>query len=298
MKRLGFFTLALTFAIQPATLLAQKKEDFIALQRDVAALQEQIKTLQKSQDDKFAALQGAIQQAVDANSRITSAMTALQREIDSKLADQSSKLVAPVATLGSKIDQVSDDTRAMGNSVSDLVQRVNALDTKLKDISDAVRTLAAQTPATPPPGPQTAATPPPPACPTPASELWENARRDYSAGHTSIAQTEYSDYLKCYRDTANAPAAQFKIGMIYFDGGHYDDAVQAFGDAVEGFPENPSRPEAMYYKAVALMKEGQHKTEAGDAFKEYLSTYAHGTHVQDAHRNLRVLGLEPGNRKR
>ena len=39
MKRLGLSTLGLILGLNPAMLLAQKKEDFIALQRDVAALE-------------------------------------------------------------------------------------------------------------------------------------------------------------------------------------------------------------------------------------------------------------------
>jgi len=292
MKRLGLSTLGLILGLNPAMLLAQKKEDFIALQRDVAALEEQVKGLQKSQDDKFAALQSLIQQAVDASGRVNSGMTALQHEVDTKLNDQQGKLVAPMATLGSKIDQLTDDSRAVGNSVTDLVQRINALDTKLADISSAIRILQTQPAAAPAPTTPIAAVP---TCPTPATELWESARRDNSGGKADIAMTEYMEYIKCYHDTANAPLAAYKIGQNYYEAGQYDEAVKAFDAALE-FPENPSRPEAMYYRAVALTKAG-HKTDAGNGFKEFLKAYPHDTHVQMAHSNLKALGLEPAGRK-
>ncbi|MEO7142456.1 MAG: hypothetical protein ABI165_03035, partial [Bryobacteraceae bacterium] len=60
MKRLLVFTLM----IGPAILTGQRKEDFLALQRDVATLGEQVKALQKSQDDKMAMLQTMLQQSV------------------------------------------------------------------------------------------------------------------------------------------------------------------------------------------------------------------------------------------
>jgi TolA-binding protein len=292
MRRLGLSALGLILAFEfsPAMLLAQKKEDFIALQRDVAALQEQVKGLQKSQDDKFAALQGLLQQAVDASGRVTAGMTTLQHEVDTKLNDQQGKLVAPVATLGSKIDQLADDSRAVGNSVTDLVQRVNALDTKLADISSAIRSLQTQAPAPPAPAPATQI-PAAPVCPTTADSLWENARRDSSTGHPDMALTEYVEYAKCYHDTANAPTALYKVGTMYLDNGQYDEAVKAFDSVLEQFPENPSRPEAMYFKGIAQMKAG-HNTDAGQTFKDYLNAYPRKEHVAMAHQNLRTLGFE------
>jgi len=49
----------------PGLLLAQKREDILSIQRDVAQLQDQMKQMQTSQDQKFAALQALVQQAVD-----------------------------------------------------------------------------------------------------------------------------------------------------------------------------------------------------------------------------------------
>jgi TolA-binding protein len=288
MKGLGFLTLGLTLVLTPAMSLAQKKEDIIALQRDVATLQEQLKGLQKSQDDKFAATQSMLQQAIDANGKVTSAMAALQRDIDSRLNDQQGKLVAPVATLGSKIDQMSDDFRAVGNSVAELVKRMNALDSKLSDISSAIRIL--QTPPTPAPVPAASAAGP--SCPgTTAESLWQSARSDASTGKTQLAMKEYADYVKCYNDTANAPVAQYKIGQLYFDAGQYDDAAQAFDAVLEQFPENPTKHEAMYFKGVAQMK-GGHNTDAGNTFTQFIHAYPHDDHVGMAHQNLRALGLE------
>jgi TolA-binding protein len=288
MKSLGLLTLGLALVLSPAVLRAQKKEDFLQIQRDVAALQESVKNLQKSQDDKFTAMQSMLQQAIDTNGRITSAMTALQRDIDSKLNDQQGKLVAPVATLGSKIDQMSDDFRAVGNSVAEMVKRMNALDSKLSDISSAIRIL--QTPATPVPVPAANATGP--SCPgTTADGLWQSARSDASTGKAQLAMKEYIQYAQCYKDTANAPVAMYKVGQMYLEVGQYDEAAEAFDAVLEQFPENPTKHEAMYFKGVAQMK-GGHNTDAGKTFKEFINTYPHDDHIAMAHQNLRALGLE------
>lgn len=289
----------------PAVLFGQKTNDLIiALQRDMSSLQEQMKTLQKSQDEKFAAILALVQQAVDASSRASASVTVLQREVDTKLADQQTKLVAPMATLGTKVDGLTDEFRAVSTTVADLGLKINALDTKLRDISDALRTL--NTPAPTPPAPVNGqATAPVAANPCTgmsAESLWESARGDKSKGNLEIAMTEYHNYVTCFHNTANAPIAQFEVGMLYFNGGtsdpkYYEDAVKAFDGVLMDFPENGKTADALYYKAVSLYR-ADHKTDAGNAFKKYVKDYPHGDKAAEAHKNLRNLAMEPAPRKR
>jgi TolA-binding protein len=281
--------------IIPAVLFGQKTNDLIiALQRDMSSLQEQMKTMQKEQDDKFAAIQSMLQQAVDSSGRSASSLTALQRAVDTKLNDMQSKLVAPMANVGSKVDQLADEFRAVSSTVVDLRSKVLALDGKLADISNALRLLAAAAPA--PPAPAAAGTteqvPTGPPVGMSADSLWDSARRDENAGHPELALDEYHNIVKWYPETSRAPEAQFKIGMIYFHGDQFDDAVKAFDVVLERFAENPKTQEALYYKAVSLMK-GDHRTEAGNVFKEYVTRYKTGDHIAAAHTNLKTLGMEP-----
>ena len=53
-----------------------------------------------------------LQQSVDASGHVNTGLAAVQKELDSKLSDQQTKLVAPLATLGAKIDQMADDFRS------------------------------------------------------------------------------------------------------------------------------------------------------------------------------------------
>jgi TolA-binding protein len=290
MKRLLFFT----FVLIPCVLNAQTKDELRSIQRDVAQLEEEVRALQKSQDEKFTAILSQLQQAVDASTKLTAAMAVFQREVDTKMTDQQTKLVAPVATLGTKVDSMSDDFRTVGTTVADLVHKMGALDNKLTDIKNAIAILNAP-PATPPPAPQ-AAGPAVPACPSSAESSWESARRDNSGGHFELALKEYADYVKCFGDTANAPEAQYQIGYIYFTNMQYDDAAQAYDVVIERWPENKKTQDALYFKGVCLMK-SDHKTEAGKVFKEFLAKYPHNPdHVTQAHANLRALGYEPKKR--
>ena len=289
MKRL----LCIGLALIPTVMVGQKKEELQSIQRDVAQLQEQVKELQRSQDAKMTALQGMLQQAVDASNKVATGLTAMDREVTTKLNDQQARLVTPVATLGTKVDQMTDDFRSVSTNVADLVRRMGALDQKLKDISDAIRTLNSPPPAPPgaatTPGGTASQVGPPPG--VSAETMWQNAFRDYSGGKQDLALTEFMDYVKNFPDTENAPNAQWYVGYMYFNAGQFDDAVKAF-DAVLKMPENPKTPEALYYKGVSLMK-GERRTEAGATFKEFLRRYPSSTHVSTVHQHLRTLGLEP-----
>lgn len=290
--RLLFFGMALG----PVLLLGQKKEEIQSVQRDVAQVEEQVKQLQHSQDEKMAALQALLQQAVDASNHAASGVTAMEKEVDTKLSQQQTSLVGPVATVGTKVDQLSDDVRALATSVAELTRRLGALDSKLSDISSAIRTLSAPPVAPPPPAGQ-AATPngPPPG--VSEESAYQNAYRDYNGGKFELAMDEFSKYLQYFPDkTDHGSAAQYYIGYMYYNAGQYDDAIKAFS-AVLDFPENSRTSEAMYYRAVSMMKNDQ-KSEAGAEFKAFLKKYPGSEHVAQAHANLRALGLEGAPKKR
>ncbi len=189
---------------------------------------------------------------------------------------------------------MSDDFRSVAANVAELVRRMDSLDSKLADISSAVRTLS--TPPSAPGIPSTTAPAPngvPGAPPgMSAQESYQNAFRDYNGANYTLAMQEFSDFLKYFGQTANAPAAQYYIGQMYYSAGQFDDAAKAFDAVLERYPENDKTADALYYKAVSLMK-ANHRTEAGAEFRAYLKRYPGGDHVSQVHSNLRLLGLEP-----
>jgi len=273
--------------------LAQKREDILSIQRDVAQLQDQIKQLQTSQDQKLGALESLIKQALDQSNQASGSMATLQRTLTERLNDQQSKVAAPIAVLGTKVDQSADDVRAVRENLAALTSRVANLDNKLSDISSAVRTLSQ--PSAPPPPPSIGGAPPaagaapmPPAG-TSAESLWLNAFRDYSSGRDELAMMEFNDYLKYFPSAENAASAQYYVGQLYNRAKMYDDAVQAFDAVLERYPDNPKTPDALYGKADALAH-GNHKAEAAAEFKDFLARFPTHSLARNAQDQLRGLG--------
>jgi TolA-binding protein len=272
--------LAAFLTLTSSVLSAQKREDFIALQRDVAQMQDQMKELQKSQDEKLGALTALVQQTLDASARMSTGLMQLQKNVETTLADQQTKVVGPVVGLGTKVDQMADDYKAMKENINALSAQLSKLDTKLADISGAVRVLS--NPVAPP----TAAGGPPANVPS-AQTLWENANRDVSGGNDTVAMQEYVEYLKYYHDTENAPTAQYNIGTIYDRADQHQDALKAFNAVLE-FPENPRSPDALYWKGMEQMKMDQN-TEAAATFREFLKRYPGNENARKARANLATL---------
>jgi TolA-binding protein len=287
----AFRLAAVGLLVCPGFLLAQKREDFLSIQRDVAQLQDQVKQLQASQDQKMASLQAAMQQAMEESARVSAAMNALQKTLADRLADQQNKLEAPLATVGARLDQSSEDVRAIRENVAALNNRLAGIDNKLADISSAIRASAAQAAPAPPPGATPGAPAPPPG--VSAEGLFQNAFRDYSSGKDELAMMEFTDYLKYFpQQTENAAAAQYYIGQLYDRAKQYDDAIQAFDAVLERYPENPKTPDSLYMKGVDLQKAGR-KTDAVTEFKDFVTRYPTHSLASNAQQHLRELAPAP-----
>ncbi len=293
MKNIFRPALAFLLALSPGLLFSQKRDDFLSIQRDVAQLQDQLKQLQAGQDQKMGALEGLLKQALEESNRVSSAASALERTFTDRLRDQQSKVEAPMAVLGTKVDQSSDELRTVRENLGELSRRLVNLDNKLADISSAVRTLG--TPTAPPPAaaidspPAAAAAPrvPVPAGVT-ADGLWQKAMRDYTAAKDKVALSEFADFLKYFPQSGNAADAQYYMGLIYDHGEQFDDAAQVFAAVVERYPDSPRAADAMYMKGVEYQKAGSDKNAIA-AYRAFVKEYPTHPNASKAQARLRAL---------
>lgn len=287
MKATIVFVIAITL---PLACFAQKKEQWADMQRDIAMLQDQVKALQKTQDQ----LTVLLQQTLDASNKANIAIAVLQSSINERLGEQMKNVAAPVASLSSKMDTMSDSFTAMKEQVNDLTGRVGKLDQKLTDISNAVRTISA-----PPPVPTPAATgpnggmpaassgPPPGAS---AESTYQSARRDMDGGNLDLAMNEFQQYLQWFPNTDTAPNAQFYVGEIYLRKGDTDNAIKAFDTVLERYPDNPrTTPDAHLMKGRALTQAGK-RTAAAKEFQDLIKQFPRSDAAATAKTLLKQLG--------
>lgn len=296
------------FALSPFAFGASK--EIMELQRDVALLQDQVRNLQSTLDQRVAAIQALTQQTLDSVNRTNTAVAVMENRFNESMKQQQQSLTGPVANVGQKLDQMSEDFRAVRESVLDMNTRMGKLDAKIADLESLINTVRA--PAAPPPGSLPPATGTAPAndgssnfspgggsnaapAGMQSGTLYTSAYGDYGAGKYDIAMQEFTDYLRYFGNTEFAPYAQYYIANIYYRKADYNNAMTAFDAVLEKFPENPRTPDSLYMKAMCLLKLGRNDS-AARGFREVYSRYSsdHPDIAAKAKSELRDMGLTVG----
>ena len=288
------------FALAPLALGANK--DIQELQRDVAILQDQINKMQKDFGDRLVTMQTLVQQTLESVNRTNTAVAVMENKFNEALKQQQQSVGPAVANVGQKLDQMSEDFRAVRESVLDMNARMSKLDAKMADLQNLINTIQ-HPPAAPPPtggsvppggdagtSGQAANTPPPG---LQAGSLYTNAYRDYGVGKYELALSEFTDYLKYFDNTDFAPNAQFYIGDIYYRKGDYEHSLAAFDAVLEHYQDNSKTADAHYMKAMSYLKMGKRDTAAKE-FRDVYSKYPDSDVAAKAKDQLRQLGLSVG----
>jgi tol-pal system protein YbgF len=196
--------------------------------------------------------------------------------------------------VGQKLDQMSEDFRAVRESVLDMNTRMSKLDAKMADLQNLVNAI--RTPPQPPPGStdttspqgQAAQSGPPPGLS--AETLYTNAYRDYSTNKRDLALSEFNDYLKYFPSTQFASNAQYYIGDIYYRQPDYAKALEAFDAVLERYPDGNKTPDAHYMKGASLLGLGRNDAAAGE-FRDVIRRYPDTDLAAKAQARLKEMGL-------
>lgn len=278
--------LALTTCLAAAPSFGANRE-MQELQRDVAQLQDQLRQLQSGFDVKMAGLQILVQQAVDAANKANTGVTVVNAGITQTLDRELRDRLAPVAAMGSKLDNTANDTNELKISVGDLNAQMNKVLRGLADIGNSIKVLQVATaPPAPPP-----TDPAQPAPAPPAAALFGTAVKDQNGGKLDLSVTEFIDFLKFYPNDPNAASAQYNIGEIHYSQAKLDLAVKDFDAVIEQYPEDKAlTPDAYFMKGMAL-KQSSHKSEAASTFRGLIEKYPRSGRAEQAKEQLRAMGV-------
>jgi TolA-binding protein len=276
----------------PRQLPAQSEKVMIQeLQRDVAQLQNQIRQSKEAQDQKNAELEALLKQSLDSNAKLAASLSSLQQSLTSSMADQQGKLVQPVNAVGIKVDQLSQSLSSLETNMDAMTRRMASQDGKLTEILNNLKTLS-NPPAAPPPssvpgGGGTASTGS--TVGASADVAFQNAYRDFMSGLNQLAMDEFRNFIAQFPTSPeNAPKAAYYIGVLYDRDQDYENAVKAYDAVLERYPENPTTRDALYGKAVALMKL-DHKVESTKEFRAFLAKYPTDDKVAQVNQYLKEM---------
>jgi TolA-binding protein len=292
--------LVCVLAAAAAPAFAADKVTILDLRRDVELLTQQVKDLQRSQDEKFAAVTELARQAIEAANRANTGVAVIQSAIDKSLKDQQQSVVAPVVGLSTRLNDMSSRVDTLTQAVTDLTTLLNRMQAQLTDINNQVKTMQAPPPPAPtnPGGSMSGTTSPATTgggasdapC-MPAETLYRNASGDYQGGKFELALSEYGDYLRCYGATEFAPNAQFYIAYIHYSQHKFEQAANEFDLVLEKYTDNPKTPEALFYKGKALVQIPGRKTEGGKEFQELIKRFPTNDRAKMACDELKGIGL-------
>jgi TolA-binding protein len=269
-------------------LQAQSEKVMIQeLQRDVAQLQNNLRQYKEAQDQKSAELESLLKQSLDANAKLVANLGTLQQSLSAAVAEQNAKLAQPMNAMGIKVDQMSQSFGALQTTMDEMLRRMARNDEKLTEILSNVKTLNAPPAAPPPtasgPGGGTAST-----AGASADVVYQNAYRDLFSGQNSLALDEFRSFIAQFPKSENAPKAQFYMGVIFDRGEQYEDSVKAYDAVLERYEENPTTRDALYGKAVALMKLDRN-VEAKKEFNAFVAKYPTDDKAAQAKQYLKEL---------
>ncbi len=279
--------LALIVCLAVPAAFGQKKE-VIEVQRDVAMLQDAIRALTNSLNEKLAELKVLSTQTLDAATKANTNVAVLESGIRDRLREQEKTVAAPVATLNSKLDQMTTEFQGLKETINDMSSRLNKVQAQVVDLGNQMKVMS-NPPAAPPPAGGPGASNAPPQGMS-AATLYENARRDQLSGNLDLALQQYTDFLRYYSNTDLAPNAQYQIGEVQYNKGDFEAALQSFDTVVDRFPETQKTMDARYMKGMALMKMKQ-PTKAAAEFRALIKSSPASEQATKAKARLKELGL-------
>jgi tol-pal system protein YbgF len=255
-------------------------KEILQLQRDMAQLQEQVRTLQRAFDTELAKTQQLLSQNLEASGRLATALAVLEKSVH----NQEKVLVAPVAAVNTRVDTMATQFQALRDAVDELNGRMSKLQQQIVDIKNIVTTLPPPAPASPATSPQ-AAVPP-----VQAETLWKNALRDFNTGNYDLAGPQFNDYIKYFGSTEQASEAQYYLGEIFYNGKDYTRAVDAYDLVLERYPEGKRTPDAQYKKGMSLLRLNK-RDMAAKEFREVVRRFPRTPAASQSSEALKGLGL-------
>lgn len=280
---------------------AQNQKDMIIqMQRDMGLLQEQVRTMQRTQDEKFAGLTENLRTTLDVVNRLTATLAVTQKDLNDKLGDITRNVSSPMTSMGGKVDSMADQFQGLSNSVADLNSRLGKLDARIAELQKMIQVI--QTPPSAPPagdggGSAAAASLNPgnggvagSVPPGSAQKIFDDANRDMLAGSFDLALQGFQDYLKNYGNTQQAADAQFYIGEVYFRRDDFDNAVREYGKVMDNYPDSSRVADAHFKKGMALVKLGR-RTDAKKEFQTVVDKFPGNPMVTRSKEYLKALGV-------
>jgi tol-pal system protein YbgF len=288
MKLKSSFITASLIAVVWATPAAAADKEQRQMMADLRMLQEQAQQLQNMIQTLTASLGDAIK----------SAETRLNARIDAQSA-QTEQTRKALADQGIVVGNIQNDLRSVREKLDDNTTRVGSLKLEVEALRQLItqRGVGSAVPGGADSGIPGIADAAAPQAAAPAgavslgaspSKIFDAAMSDYYKQDYELAREGFSDYIKTYPDSVQAPEAQYWICNSFVNEGQYQKAVDACDTAIRNYPKSAVLAEAYYKKGLAHQSLGQND-RAIDAYNTVVTKYPDSDTVTLAAQGLQRL---------
>ncbi len=300
-------------APQPAGAV---NKEMIELQAQVAQLLQGQQDVRSALDAGNATLKTLIQQQSDSINHLNTTMGSLQAAIQQVQANSGNQISGVVQ----QTQGLSDNLQAVQAQVGKLQQQMTDMQNLLQTIDSKVSSAAPQNPqaqpngAVPAPGTTTSpnGTSPAPATgpngpagnnppmasnapsgnampPISADTLYQNALRDYNSGNYTLANQEFSDYIRNFPNNDLASNAQFYLGEILYAQADYKGAINSYDAVLTNYPNSFKLSDSLLKKAMSEEKLHERLSAERD-YRLVLHRFPGSPAARRAEQRLRDLG--------
>jgi len=271
----------------PAASSAQRRDQLVELGRDLALLQEEVRMMNKAQNERLAQMEEALKAIQEQVAAANRSLAVLDSGLKKRLEDS---MVKPLSGVTGKVDTLSQDFGYIRETLVEINTRLGKLDQRVADLENTIKMMQA------PPAPPVAAAPGPPPGVS-AKSLYDAALRDKMGGNFDLAMRQFTDYLSWFGDTEMAPNAQYYIGEILYNQKNFQDAVAAFDRVLEAYPRNSKTADARLMKARALAELGN-RAEAEQELRALIREMPNSDAARRARAEIQKLtGPSPARKK-
>ena len=265
MKRILF---PLILLLAGSFVFGQRREDIIRLQSDVLQLQNQIRVLQQTMDEKDGMILSLLEQLNDQSAEGRLALQDLQRVLGGSRSQSED--------LGRLMESVREELRTMSAKLDETNNRVASLHRRMEENQLQIQTLRSV-----PGGPGEVE----------PDRVYIASFNDYLMGNYALAVDGFQDFLANYPDSEFADNAAYYLGDSYLQQGRHELAVQAFDQVINLYPRGGKTPVA-YYKKATVLAEMQRMEEAIETLRRLKRLFPQSPEAGLADEELRRLGVQ------
>jgi len=258
-------TILMLVVFLPGWAWAGTKEEIIRLQKDVLQLQNQIRLLQKSNDDNGGVILSLLEQLNDQIARTNLQMESLSEAL------QEQKVVQ-----GTVVEELRKDLQTLSVKWDDTNSRIASLQGSLQENQVKIQSLR-QTPGT-----ETGA--------MEADQVYSTVYNDFLMGNYDMAIAGFQDFLSNYPDSEYSDNAAYYLGVCYQEAKRYEQAISAFDQVIGLYPNGDKTPQA-YYKKAAALEETRKSQESVETLRKLVAIFPDSQEAILAGQDLEKLGL-------